>query len=211
MKNFRASLGKSAAIGALLLVSISLSSCSASGPAPKSSPSETKATTAEVQKVLDDLQVIVDASQAQQDKNGVTESAYVNSQGTQPFEGYGDLISTCVYDPGIHDTVCRFPSNPTYRQKGPGNGGGVFTLSFASDALASYLPTDEAPTEKDGVFTFPGNSDLQNVVIVETKDGLISGVWAQDYLEDPSFTNYYQVNGYNLDNSVANQILNTKE
>lgn len=191
-------------IASILCISIFLSSCSASSSAPKESPTNTRTTSAEVQKVLDDLEKIASGSQAKKDADGLTETFYINNQGTQPFVDNGEMVSETLYDPGVNDCVTLYESNPTSPQ--PGDCSGIMAIHVAQDAVNSYKPTDTTPTEKDGVFTFPGDPEMQYVVIVYTKDGLIAATKIQDYLDDPSFTNYYEINFYNIYNPVVDKI-----
>jgi hypothetical protein len=103
--------------------------------------------------------------------------------------------------------LSRYPSNPTYREAGTG----PVAVGIALSAVEVYKTSDPAPTEQDGVFTFKAPVGIDQVTIIYTKDGLVTGVLIEDNLSAPSFTNFYEVNYYNFCNPIADQILKTKE
>lgn len=192
---------KFSAITALTIV---LASCGSTKATPTNSPTNTQTTSADVQKVLDDLEKIASDSQVKKDLDGLTETFYINNQGTQPFVDNGEMVSEALYDPGVKNCITLYESNPTSPQ--PGDCSGIMAIQVAQDAVNSYKPTDTTPTEKDGVFTFPGDPEMEYVVIVYTKDGLVAATKIQDYLDDPSFTNYYEINFYNIYNPIVDKI-----
>jgi hypothetical protein len=189
-----------------LISTVSLSGCSSQ---PKTAPIShgiAKLDPAYIQKVLDNLKTIAQASKDKQDAEGITETYYFDNPGPDSI-GHGDLTWTTVYDPVSKTHLSRYPSNPTYREAGTG----PIAVGIALSAVEDYKTSDPAPTEKDGVFTFEAPVGIDQVTIIYTKDGLVTGVLIEDSLTDPSFTNFYEVNFYNIANPIADQILKTKE
>jgi hypothetical protein len=90
-------------------------------------------------------------------------------------------------------------------------GTGPVAVGMAHGAVEGYKSSDPAPTEKDGIFTFEAPVGYDSVTIIYTQDGLVTGVLIEDSLTDPSFTNFYEVNFYNITNPIADQILKTNE
>jgi hypothetical protein len=195
-----------AVIAISLISTLSLIGCSSQ---PKTAPithGTAKLDPAYIQKVLDNLKAIAQASQQKQDADGITETYYFDNPGPNSI-GHGSLDWTTVYDPSTKKTTSRIPQNPTYREAGIG----PIAVAIALRAVEDYKNSDPAPTEKDGVFTFEAPVGLDSVTIIYTKDGLVTGVLVEDSLTDPSFTNFYEVNFYNITNPIADQILKTKE
>ena len=159
-----------------------------------------------IQKVLDNLKTIAQASKEKQDAEGITETYYFDNPGPNSI-GHGDITWTTVYDPASKTHLSRYPSNPTYREAGTG----PVAVGMALGAVEGYKSSDPAPTEKDGIFTFEAPVGIDQVTIIYTKDGLVTGVLIEDSLSAPSFTNFYEVNFYNIANPIADQILKTKE
>jgi hypothetical protein len=159
-----------------------------------------------IQNVLDNLKTIAQASKEKQDAEGITETYYFDNPGPNSI-GHGDLTWTTVYDPVSKTHLSRYPSNPTYREAGTG----PVAVGMAHGAVEGYKSSDPAPTEKDGIFTFEAPVGIDQVTIIYTKDGLVTGVLIEDSLTDPSFTNFYEVNFYNITNPIADQILKTNE
>jgi len=159
-----------------------------------------------IQKVLDNLKTIAQASKEKQDTEGITETYYFDNPGPDSI-GHGDITWTTVYDPASKTHLSRYPSNPTYREAGTG----PVAVGIALAAVEEYKSSDPAPTENDEVFTFEAPVGLDQVTIIYTKDGLVTGVLIEDSLTAPSFTNFYEVNFYNITNPIADQILKTKE
>jgi hypothetical protein len=191
------------AIAFFLICTISLAGCTSE---EKPYQSKLSPISHYVQEILDELEVIVQASNLRQETDGVTETFLVNSQGTT-FEGHGDVTWTTAYDPETKTHTSRYPGNPTYREAGTG----PQAVGIAKDVVANFKAGDPEPTEIDGVFTFEASAEVDQVIIIYTKDGLVTGALIQDSLVDPSFTNFYEVNFYNITNPIADQILKTKE
>lgn len=197
---------KTAVAGAItvtIISTFSLTGCTSSEETYQSNLSSVSHYT---QDILDELEMIAQTSYLRQEADGITETFSVNSQGTI-FEGHGDVTWTTVYDPATKTHTSRYPGNPTYREAGAG----PQAVGLAQAAVEGYKDGDPAPTLKDGVFTFEAPPEYDQVIIIYTKDGLVSGVLIQDSLLDPSFTNFYEVNFYNTTNPLADQILRTKE
>lgn len=189
-----------------VISALALGGCSSD--AAKSTPTPSASVSQELNdSILKRLQVIADASEAKMTANGLTESYYVNSQGTAPFDDFGELSWTTVYDPVSKQNTTSYPGNPLYREPGVGPQAIGITLS----ELAQRKTTDPAVTEKDGVFTLPGELGSDFVAIVYTKDGLITAVLIQDDVDAPSFTNYYEINNYNINNPIADEILKIQQ
>jgi hypothetical protein len=186
-----------------LISTVSLTGCSSQATITHGT---VKLDPAYIQKVLDNLKAIAQASQQKQDADGITETYYFDNPGPNSI-GHGSLDWTTVYDPMSKKRLSRYPQNPTYREAGIG----PIAVAIALRAVEDYKNSDPAPTEKDGVFTFEAPGGLDSVTIIYTKDGLVTGVLVEDSLTDPSFTNFYEVNFYNITNPIADQILKTKE
>jgi len=186
-----------------LISTVSLTGCSSQATITHGTD---KLDPAYIQKVLDNLKAIAQASKENQDAEGITETYYFDNPGPNSI-GHGSLEWTTVYDPSTKKTTSRYPQNPTYRETGAGPN----AVGVALRAVEGYKTSDPAPTEKDGVFTFEAPVGLDSVTIIYTKDGLVTGVLIEDSLTDPSFTNFYEVNFYNITNPIADQILKTKE
>ncbi len=189
-----------------LISTISLTGCSSKVKTAPITHSTAKLDPAYIQKVLDNLKAIAQASTDRQEADGVTESYYFSNPGPD-VQGHGELTWTTVYDPTTKKNTSRYPSNPGYRE----SGSGPIAVGVALSAVEGYKTSDPAPTEKDGVFTFESPPDINQVTIIYTKDGFVTGVLIEDSLTDPTFTNFYEVNFYNITNPIADQILNTKE
>jgi hypothetical protein len=189
-----------------LISAVSLSGCSSQ---PKTAPIThgiAKLDPAYIQKVLDNLKAIAQASQQKQDAEGITETYYFDNPGPNSI-GHGSLQWTTVYDPTTKKITSRYPQNPTYREAGTGPN----AVGIALAAVEGYKTSDPAPIENDGVFTFEAPVGYDSVTIIYTKDGLVTGVLIEDSLTDPSFTNFYEVNFYNITNPIADQILKTND
>ena len=189
-----------------LISTISLTGCSSKAKTAPITHSTAKLDPAYIQKVLDNLKAIAQASKEKMDADGITETYYFDNPGPDSI-GHGSLEWTTVYDPTTKKTTSRYPQNPTYREAGSG----PIAVGVALSAVEGYKTSDPAPTEKDGVFTFEAPPELKQVTIIYTKDGFVTGVLIEDSLTDPSFTNFYEVNFYNITNPIADQILKTTE
>ena len=189
-----------------LISTISLTGCSSKTKTAPITHSTAKLDPAYIQKVLDNLKAIAQASKEKLDADGITETYYFDNPGPNSI-GHGSLEWTTVYDPTTKKTTSRYPQNPTYRESGSGPN----AVGVALAAVEGYKSSDPAPTEKDGVFTFEAPVTYDGVTIIYTKDGFVTGVLLQNSLTDPSYTNFYEVNFYNITNPIADQILNTKE
>ena len=159
-----------------------------------------------VQEILDELEMIAQASQLKQDTDGITETFYINSEGRE-IQGKGDLSWTTVYNPETKTHTSRYPTNPTYREAGTG----PLAVGMAMSALKDYKAGNPEPVEKDGIYTFDVAPEGDQVTVVYTKDGLVTGVLIEDSVDYPTFTNFYEVNFYNVTNPIADQILKTNE
>ena len=193
-------------IAIALISTISLTGCSSKATTAPITEHKALLDPEYIQRVLDNLKAIAQASQQKQDVDGITETYYFDNPGPDSI-GHGDITWTTVYDPASKTHLSRYPSNPTYREAGTGPN----AVGVALRAVEGYKNSDPAPTEKDGVFTFEAPVGLDSVTIIYTKDGLVTGVLLEDSLTDPSFTNFYEVNFYNITNPIADQILKTKE
>ena len=189
-----------------LISTISLTGCSSKTKTAPITHSTAKLDPAYIQKVLDNLKAIAQSSKEKLDADGITETYYFDNPGPNSI-GHGSLEWTTVYDPTTKKTTSRYPQNPTYRE----SGSGPVAVGVALSAVEGYKSSDPAPTEKDGVFTFEAPVTYDGVTIIYTKDGFVTGVLLQNSLTDPSYTNFYEVNFYNITNPIADQILNTKE
>ncbi len=189
-----------------LISTISLTGCSSKTKTAPITHSTAKLDPEYIQKVLDNLKAIAQASKEKLDADGITETYYFDNPGPNSI-GHGSLEWTTVYDPTTKKTTSRYPQNPTYRESGSGPN----AVGVALAAVEGYKSSDPAPTEKDGVFTFEAPVTYDGVTIIYTKDGFVTGVLLQNSLTDPSYTNFYEVNFYNITNPIADQILNTKE
>jgi hypothetical protein len=189
-----------------LISTLSLSGCSSKATTAPISEHKALLDPEYIQKVLDNLRAIAQASQDKQDAEGITESYYFDNPGPDSI-GHGSLEWTTVYDPSTKKTTSRYPQNPTYREAGTG----PVAVGIALSAVEGYKSSDPAPTENDGVFIFEAPVGIDQVTIIYTKDGLVTGVLIEDSLTAPSFTNFYEVNFYNISNPIADQILNTNE
>jgi hypothetical protein len=190
-------------------LALGLAACSASSePIATPTPSSAIADHSNGQQIADSLLVIAKASQELMNREGITESLYVNSNiDPKPFKGLGSLAWNTVYDPSTQTTLSRYPTNPSFREAGTG----PQAVSIALDQAFSYVSNDFLPTEKDGVYTFTANPGIQQVTVITTKNGLVVSVLVEDKLEDPESTNTYVVDGYNVTNEKAIQILKTTD
>jgi hypothetical protein len=193
-------------IAVSLISTISLTGCSSKATTAPTSSHTAQLDSEYIQKVLDNLKAIAQSSTDRQRADGVTETFYVSNPGPD-VQGHGEVEWTTVYDPSTKKTTSRYPQNPSYREAGTG----PRAVGIALAAVEGYKTSDPAPTEKDGVFTFEAPPGYDQVTIIYTKDGLVTGVLIEDSLTDPSFTNFYEVNFYNITNPIADQILKTKE
>lgn len=189
-----------------LISTISLTGCSSKATTSPITQHTAKLDPEYIQKVLDNLKAIAQASKAKLDADGITETYYFDNPGPNSI-GHGSLEWTTVYDPTTKITTSRIPQNPTYRE----SGSGPIAVGVALAAVEGYKSSDPAPTEKDGVFTFESPPDINQVTIIYTKDGFVTGVLIEDSLTDPTFTNFYEVNFYNITNQIADQIIKTNE
>ena len=189
-----------------LISTISLTGCSSKAKTAPITQHTAKLDPEYIQKVLDNLKAIAQASKEKLDADGITETYYFDNPGPNSI-GHGSLEWNTVYDPTTKKTTSRYPQNPTYRESGSGPN----AVGVALRAVEGYKTSDPAPTEKDGVFTFEAPPDINQVTIIYTKDGFVTGVLIEDSLTDPSYTNFYEVNYYNITNPIADQILKTTE
>ena len=189
-----------------LISTISLTGCSSKAKTAPITQHTAQLDPEYIQKVLDNLKAIAQASKEKLDADGITETYYFDNPGPNSI-GHGSLEWTTVYDPTTKKTTSRYPQNPTYRESGSGPN----AVGVALRAVEGYKTSDPAPTEKDGVFTFEAPPGYDQVTLIYTKDGFVTGVLIEDSLTDPSYTNFYEVNYYNITNPIADQILKTTE
>jgi len=199
-------------VGSLFL-SGAVTACSATHEKPESkvapiSVSSAKSENVEGQ-VAANLRTIAETSQALMKLNGITETLYVNSNtDPRPFTTHGSISWTTASDVKTHTTLSRYPSNPAYREVGAG----PQAVNIALETALGYLPEDPTPSEKAGTFTFPHTAqpgDAQ-VTVIYSAAGLITGVLVEDDLVNPSYTNFYQINAYNVTNATAQEVLFSK-
>ena len=200
--------GLGIAVSLLLTVPLMLTACAS--PAANSgiklnasefSGVDTAKRTAEI---VAGLKKIAARSQLQMQEHGLTETCYVNSStDPRPFAGRGSIAWTVAYNPSTKQWLSRYPTNPSYREKGTG----PQAVRLALETAAGFKAGDPTPIENNGSFTFPMKQAENEVVVVKTSNGLVKSVLIEDRLSKPSFTNLYEVVAYNTTNALAKKVL----
>jgi len=198
-------------VSLLLTVPLTFTACASpaanSGIQLTASASPVVDTAERTGKIVADLKKIAAKSQLEMQEHGLTEIFYVNSNtDPRPFTGRGSNAWTVAYNSLTKQWLSRYPTNPSYREKGAG----PQAVRIALETAAGYSAGDPTPIENSGSFTFTMKPADNEVVVVKTSNGLVKSVLIEDRLSNPSFTNLYEIHAYDTTNALAKKVLFTR-